>query len=68
MNKPTTIRIPAAQFADEDDCLAACAAKVADERQLKGWNLAPRWADEQRNEILVDVPAGMYFQIRVRRA
>lgn len=57
MKNITTIRLPAAQFADYDDCLTAAAKMIAAERDLKGWDLSPRWADEQRDEILIDVPA-----------
>lgn len=52
----TTLRIDARRYEDHDDCLAAAAADVARERGLEGWDLSPRWEDEQRNAILVDVP------------
>lgn len=51
------ISIPAAQFADFDDCLAAAADAIADDLCLQGWDLSPRWADDAREEILVDVPS-----------
>lgn len=57
MKNSTTIRLPAAQFADYDDCLSAAAKMIAAERGLEGWDLSPRWANEQRDEILIDVPA-----------
>lgn len=57
MSKSITIRIPAAPYADHEDCLAAAARAVAAERGLDGWDLSPRWADDQRDEILLDVPA-----------
>lgn len=56
MNKYTTIRIPAARYEDCDDCLTAAANDVAEERGLKGWDLSPRWEDDERDTILVDVP------------
>ena len=52
----TTLRIDAARYADHDDCLAAAAADVSAQRGLEGWNLNPRWADQDRDVILVDVP------------
>lgn len=55
----TTLTIPAAQYADYDDCLAAAAADVAQEHGVPaGYDMSPRWADDDRDEILVDVPAG----------
>ena len=58
MTTYTTLTIPAAQYADYDDCLAAAAADVARERKIPGdYDLSPRWADDDRDEILVDVPA-----------
>ena len=57
MSKTTTISVPAARFADEDDCLAAAAEAVAEERGLQGWDLNPRWEDDERETILLDVPA-----------
>ena len=57
MTKHTTIRVDAARYADEDDSLAAAAAEVAAERGLDGYDLSPRWEDDQRETILLDVPA-----------
>ena len=51
------IRIKAKQYEDYDDCLAAAAAAVAEERGLRGYDLNPRWGDEEGNIILVDVPS-----------
>lgn len=56
MNKYTTIRIPAARYEDYDDCLTAAANDVAEERGLQGWDLSPRWEDDERDTILIDVP------------
>ena len=55
--KTITLRIDAKRYEDADDCLAAAAADVAAERGLQGWDLSPRWEDEQRETILVDIPA-----------
>lgn len=57
MSKSITVRVPAAPYADHDDSLAAAAEAVSAELGLDGWDLSPRWADEQRDEILLDVPA-----------
>lgn len=57
MTPYTTLTIPAAQYADADDCLAAAAADVAQEHGVPaGYDMAPRWASDDRDEILVDVP------------
>lgn len=57
MTTYTTLTIPAAQYADADDCLAAAAADVAQEHGVPaGYDMAPRWASDDRDEILVDVP------------
>lgn len=51
-----TLKIDAAKYQDEDDCLAAAAADAAETHGCQGWDLSPRWADDQRDAILVDVP------------
>ena len=54
----TTIRISAARYEDEDDCLQAAAAEALRERPcLQGWDLCARWESEQRDTILLDIPA-----------
>lgn len=56
--KHTTISIDAARYIDSDHCLADAAADyVSDHPEARGYDLAPRWADEQRDRILLDVPA-----------
>lgn len=57
MSKMTTIRVMAKRYEDHDDCLAAAEADVQEERGLQGWDLSPRWEDDQREVILLDVPA-----------
>lgn len=49
-------RIPAAPYVDADDSLQAAADDYAAAHGLAGWNLSPRWADSQRDEILIDTP------------
>lgn len=51
-----TITFDARQYEDCDDCLTAAADDVARERGLAGWDLAPRWLDEDRTIIALDVP------------
>jgi hypothetical protein len=51
-----TVRIPAKRYEDEDDCLSAAARDYAHEHDLVGWDLAPRWEDDQRDAILLTVP------------
>lgn len=50
------IVIDAKRYEDFDDCLSAAADDYAAKHGLEGWDLAPRWADEQRDEILLTVP------------
>ena len=51
------IQIAAARYADYADCLTAAADECAEEHGLQGWDLSPRWADEQRDTIVLTVPA-----------
>ena len=51
------IEIDAAKYEDHDDCLAAAVRDVQKARGLKGWALRARWADDNRETILIDVPA-----------
>lgn len=53
----STIRIHARRYEDEDDCLSACEADIRQRARLQEWDLNPRWEDEQREAILLDVPA-----------
>ena len=57
MSKTITVTVDAARYENEDNCLAVAAADAAKARGLQNWDLNPRWADNQRNEILLDVPA-----------
>ena len=42
---------------DSDDCMqAAVNAYVADHPETAGWDLHPRWEDDERDAILLDVP------------
>lgn len=51
------ITIPAAKYADHDDCLSAAAEDYATTHDLAGWDLDPQWADDQRDEIILTVPS-----------
>jgi hypothetical protein len=57
MTAHKTIRINAAQYADHDDCLTAAANDVADALEIGGYDMAPRWEDDARENILLDVPS-----------
>ena len=57
MTKHTTIRVAAARYEDEDDCLSAAAAQIARERGLAGYDFDARWEDDERDAILLDIPA-----------
>jgi hypothetical protein len=53
-----TVTLNAGTFADDDDCLAAAAAWYVERNpELAGWDLEPRWASDDREEILLTVPA-----------
>ena len=51
-----TLRFKANHWDQYDDCLQAVADHVAKHRGLVGWDLNPRWEDDERDVILVDVP------------
>ena len=51
------IKIDAARYADYEDCLAAAADDYAAANDLAGWDLSPCWADDQRDTIVLTVPA-----------
>lgn len=57
MTTMTTVRISAKRYTDSDDCLADAAADYAREHGLDGWDLDARWEDDQRDAILLTVPA-----------
>jgi hypothetical protein len=53
-----TVRFPARRFEDHDDSLKACAdAYVAEHPEARGYHMDARWEDEDRDVILLDVPA-----------
>lgn len=49
----TEIRKPASKYEDHDDCLTAASEDVAREMGLETWQCTARWADEQRDEIVI---------------
>ena len=53
----TTVRLRAALYEDHDDCLAAAVAEYSSEHDLEGWDLSARWEDDNRDTILLTVPA-----------
>lgn len=52
-----TLTVSAKDYEDADDCLAAAARDVAGDLDLVGYDLSPRWADEDRDAIALDIPA-----------
>lgn len=48
--------IPGRRFEDADDSLGAAADAVREALALRGYVLPSRWADDQRDEIVVEVP------------
>ncbi|MCA9630058.1 MAG: hypothetical protein KC766_20445 [Myxococcales bacterium] len=52
-----TIAVTARDYVDADNCLAAAeAAYIATHHELRGWDLSPRWEDDERETILLTVP------------
>lgn len=52
-----TVQVVVAADADQDDCLTAAAEQYIEEHPaLKGWDLAPVWADEDREQVALTVP------------
>ena len=57
MAKHATIEISAKRYEDEDDCLLAAADDyISEHPEAEGYDLSPRWQDEERDVILLDVP------------
>jgi len=56
MSKSVTVTVAA--NADLDDCLAGAAAEYIEEHpELAGYDLEPRWADEDRETVALTVPS-----------
>lgn len=52
-NKTVTVRANA----DADDCFdEAVKSYVATHPELAGWDLSPRWLDDERESIVLTVP------------
>jgi hypothetical protein len=56
MARYVTIRISAETFMNHDNCLDAAETHVTTDRGLVGYSLTPRFEDEEREFILLDVP------------
>ncbi len=52
-----TVRVEAKRYEDHDDCLTAAAEDYSAKHGLLGWDLAPRWDDDDRTFIALYVPA-----------
>jgi hypothetical protein len=49
---------------DADDCLAAASqAYISDHPSLRGWDLDPRWTDNDRETVTLSVPTWFYEQL-----
>jgi hypothetical protein len=58
MKKFITIEISAKQYEDYDDCLAAATDDyVSEHPEAEGYDMDARWSDDDRDVILLDVPA-----------
>jgi hypothetical protein len=54
-SKSVEITVPA--NADADDCLADAAEQyIAEHDDLRGYDLSPRWADDDRESVVLTVP------------
>jgi hypothetical protein len=52
------IEITVSANADLDDCLAEAAAEyISEHPELRGYDLSPRWANEDREQVVLTVPA-----------
>lgn len=50
------VKIAAAKYEDQDDSLQAAADDYAAAHDQAGWDLDPKWEDEQREVIILTVP------------
>lgn len=48
--------VDARKYQDEDDCLAAAERDAQVQYGLEGWDLDPRWEDDQRERIVLTAP------------
>lgn len=53
-----TITVPASHYEDHDDCLdAARCAYLEAHHEVEWWQVTVRWADDERTDIELTVPA-----------
>jgi hypothetical protein len=52
-----TITVPASRYEGFDDSLSAAEEAAREDLGLAGWDLSPRWADEERERINLTIPA-----------
>lgn len=58
MSTQGIVTVTVAADADQDDCLsAAAAAYISEHPDLTGYDLAPAWADDDREHVTLSVPA-----------
>lgn len=55
--RSVTIAVPASPYEDSDDCLADAARDACVRYGLISDPLGARWSDDERDEILLDIPA-----------
>jgi hypothetical protein len=51
-----TITVSAKPYEDYDDCLSAAAEDISEELGLAGYDLDPRWVDNDRDSIRLTIP------------
>ena len=56
MNKTIKIDVRSTRYQDYDDVFAAVVGELQDDRELVGYSLDPRWGDDDRESVLVDLP------------
>ncbi len=55
-NMSKLLFVDAREYQDADDCLAAAERDTQVQYGLDGWDLEPRWEDDQRERIVLTLP------------
>lgn len=51
------ITVQSKRYEDYDNSLGAAAREYAEDHDLEMWQVEARWADDERDEIVLTVPA-----------
>ncbi len=60
MSKSVEISVSSSRYSDTDDSLAAASTEATERFGLAGWDLDPRWSDEERESITMTLPAHVW--------